>query len=62
VQRVSAPAGRFLAALLTGAGAEAAFAAAIAAASEAEAIPVIQADIFAAAFCTIIPSPEETSP
>lgn len=56
VQRVSAPAGRFLAALLAGSGADAAFRAAVAAAPEAEAVRAIQTDIFAASFCTVIPA------
>src|SRR6185312_4067465 len=54
VRRVSAPAGHFLVALLAGAGANAAFAAAMTAAPKADALRAIQADIFAAAFCTVI--------
>jgi hypothetical protein len=57
VQRVSAPAGRFLIALLSGQDAEAAFGAAIAEALEADAMRSIQTDIFAAPFCTVISTP-----
>jgi Putative DNA-binding domain len=60
VQRVSEPAGHFLITLLKGADADAGFAAAMAAASEADAMSAIQADIFASAFCTIISTPRET--
>jgi len=56
VRRVSPASGRFLAALLAGDET------AIAQASDAEALAAIQAEIFAAPFCTIIPRTQETSP
>jgi len=62
VQRVSAMAGRFLLSLLAGEGAETAFRAALAGASPTEALCAIQAEIFAAPFCTVIPTLEESSP
>jgi hypothetical protein len=57
VLRVDAAAGRFLTSLLAGAGAVAAFDAALAGASETGAMRAIQADIFAASFCTVISTP-----
>ncbi len=62
VQRVSITAGRFIAALLDGESAEAAMGAAMATSPEAEAMQIIQAEIFAASFCTIISNPKETLP
>jgi hypothetical protein len=61
VTQVRPPAGRFLAALLAGSGAEAAFAAALAGTPQAEALSALQADIFTASFCTVI-SNKEISP
>lgn len=62
VRRVSAPAGHFLGALLASEGAEAVFHAAIADEPEAEVLSAIQAEIFAAPFCTIISTLEELQP
>ena len=62
VQRVQTAAGSFLASLLRGNGAGAAFDAAIAAAPEVDAMRAIQADIFAASFCAVISNPGELSP
>ena len=60
VKRIEGPAGQFLASLLAGEGAEAAFQAAICEAPEMEALRVIQAETFAASFCTVISTIEET--
>jgi Putative DNA-binding domain len=60
---LSPPAGRFLAALLGGAGAEDALAAATIAAEPAAALQAIQAEVFASRFARIIQTPpEETQP
>jgi Putative DNA-binding domain len=59
VQRVSAAAGLFLAALLADAGVDAAFRAAMGGACEADVLHAIQADIFAASFCDVISNPKE---
>jgi hypothetical protein len=62
VQRIDPAAGRFLQALLAGEGAEAAFQAAAARSSQADALHAIQAGIFAAPFCTIISTTKDSSP
>jgi hypothetical protein len=60
VRRVSPAAGCFLARLLAGDGAEAALRAAIAKSPEAEALQAIQAEIFAAPFCTVVSTVTES--
>jgi len=62
VRRVSVPAGRFLISLLAGEGAEAAFHAASACEPEAVVLSAIQAELFAAPFCTVISTLEELRP
>ena len=61
VRHIDPAAGRFLQILLADEGVDTAFHAAIAQAGEAKALGAIQADIFAAPFCTLISNPETSS-
>jgi hypothetical protein len=62
VKPASPAAGRFLMALLAEESFDQALQAALADASEAEVLQAIQAEIFTASFCTLIPTPRELSP
>jgi hypothetical protein len=61
VRRVSPAAGRFLASLLADGSADNAFRAAVADQPRAEAMQSIQADIFAASFCSVISNSGDTT-